>query len=853
MKKFLDGGECFALSVFKLTRVPICRETEQEETFGAAIARTICEDACYLSADGRGQTAVESQRIAGSRLGDEIVHLISVRTHDHSEKACVIRQEALTRGLCSSLHQSGYVYEEFTYEQYRSCVNAAGADVVWLLKKQELQECGIRGSYTSVPIVDSVDWKQIYSALSGTGCSFCIQVIPSLLTEEEQKTVHQNSAACFQAVDGAVANMGDRLAQASAERWKYYAERTQRPAAEVNILVCGDAANAALLTARLRQSVSGAVFTLHAVKDYREMAVYHQPWRIAARAKECRLSGFTKWSLEEAAQIFRLPEKKDFFIGVRENPYSFLPENDLLPESMTACGREQLLLGNAIFSQKKIFLPLGQFLLHTAVFGKSGARKTTFLKFLLGQFQRAGIPTLVLEPVKREYRDTAVDYPGGKIFTVESPVFPLLMNPFLVPEGVMLSEYRSSLVSAFKAAISMPDPLPALFEKAISEAYLRYGWTDSSSVSTPGVRVFDIADFIRVFKRVIARSAYSRDVKGNMMSGGAFRLQSFLERCPHTFDTLHSTDIKELLSGCSVLEMGSLEPEQKSLVSALTLIRILAFLKATRKSENILRNIILIDEAHALLDQGEGATVEEKSLNSTMTQLMINIITEMRAYGVGVIFSDQSPTRIGGRMIDNVDNVFSFRLSGEEAAFLARHMGVSEDAEKCLPLMPSGELIVKNQYLRQPLAVRMQYDKAVYKALHITDEQIADSQREYLDRHAKDYFPYRQCSAAGCSFCSAKIREEARKYAAQIFYERQSQLKKADETAQHLISVPQILAKHLTGSLPERKKKICLCTAVHLLRICAAEHGLVFGEETTARLLEALKAKIDGGIRDEGI
>lgn len=165
------------------------------------------------------------------------------------------------------------------------------------------------------------------------------------------------------------------------------------------------------------------------------------------------------------------------------------------------------------------------------------------------------------------------------------------------------------------------------------------------------VSVFDMADFVRIFKRVIARASYSNEVKGNMMSGGAFRLQSLIERCPRTFDTIHSTSVEELLNSCAVLELGSLEPEQKSPVSALTLISMLAYLKSTRKSEHYLRNIILLDEAHALLNQGEGTTHEEKALNSTMTQLMINVITEIRAYGVGVIFSDQSPCVLEGECL----------------------------------------------------------------------------------------------------------------------------------------------------------------------------------------------------------
>lgn len=162
------------------------------------------------------------------------------------------------------------------------------------------------------------------------------------------------------------------------------------------------------------------------------------------------------------------------------------------------------------------------------------------------------------------------------------------------------------------------------------------------------------------------------------MSGGAFRLQSLIERCPRTFDTIHSTSVEDLLNGCAVLEMGSLEPEQKSLVSALTLISILAYLKSTRQSDHRLRNIVLIDEAHALLDQGEGATQEEKALNSTMTQLIINVITEIisidTAEGIG---TGDTPDFSLGAAFDASD----IQSEAEKAAEYARSYGFDKAAD----------------------------------------------------------------------------------------------------------------------------------------------------------------------------
>ena len=325
------------------------------------------------------------------------------------------------------------------------------------------------------------------------------------------------------------------------------------------------------------------------------------------------------------------------------------------------------------------------------------------------------------------------------------------------------------------------------------------------------------------------------------MSGGAFRLQSLIERCPRTFDTIHSTSVEDLLSGCTVLEMGSLEPEQKSLVSALTLISILAYLKSTRQSDHQLRNIVLIDEAHALLDQG--ATQEEKALNSTMTQLMINIITEIRAYGVGVIFSDQSPSRVGGRMLDNVDNIISFRLSGEEAEMLREHIGADISLCDVLPLMSTGEFVLKNRFLRSALPARMDYSPDKEHLKHVSDEHIVKIHSKYLSTHAKDYCPFSLCEKAGCNHCTVAVREEANMFAEQIFAERQIKLSTPEEIASHIIRIPAVLLNRVDAENAALYRKKCSCIAVHLLRKCSMENGISFGAQTVTKLLTDMNSQ----------
>lgn len=836
MKFFHTQDVCYTFSAFVLEKIPLLPATVEVSDRGELLAAGLMEDACYLSAEGGDQAAIELTRVAGKQSGGAICHILALRCRDAAKHSCRIRHEAWVQGMGRAMHRSGYQLREIDFEEYLAATKASPGEAVWSLGKTPLRERGIQGTYVSLPVIGDVDWQGIYSALDGSGCRFSLGVIPALATDAQRGVIGQYYAKSCQAAEGMVSGLRDPVAEDARQRWKLLAEQMNRPLANVHITVQGEKAEAALVCARLRQAVPGSCFRVAEVAGYEKLTLFDLPWQLCAReAAELPITG---WTCAEAAKLLAFPQQGEYFTGVAGNPLSLLPEGELLPAALTARGRGRIDLGTSCGSGQPVSLPLHAFLLHTGVFGKSGVGKTTLLKQLIRSFEKENIPVLILEPVKREYRSLVAEGSKAKVFTVESPATPLLLNPFRVPTGVKLGDYRSSLLSAFKAAFSLPDPLPALFEKAISESYRQYGWTDQSYSTDADVTVFDMAQFIRVFHRVIRTSSYSGEVKGNMMAGGGFRLQSLLERCPRTFDTLHSTEVTELLEGTVILEMGNLEPEQKSLVSSLTLIAILAWLKATRASGNSLRNMIFIDEAHALLDQGEGTTLEEKALNSTMNQLLVNLVTEIRAYGVGILFSDQSPSRIGQKLLDNVDNVIAFRLSGKEAQMLCTHIGGTEALAQGIPLLETGELVLWNHLLRRPVAVKAA--APARGAGVVSDDALVQRQKGYLSAHARQYCPYRQCQAAGCSGCSFTVREEAGKCAAQIYVARQGRLKEPEGLAAHLLRLPAALAGQDYDPGSGNFDKLCVCTAVQLIRRCALEGGLLLTENAENRLLGQL-------------
>jgi hypothetical protein len=178
------------------------------------------------------------------------------------------------------------------------------------------------------------------------------------------------------------------------------------------------------------------------------------------------------------------------------------------------------------------------------VVGTPGSGKTTFTLGLLDRmWKQFHIPFLVIEPAKTEYRALIRSIPDLQIFTPgKSHVSPLVLNPFVPPEGVVLETYRSTLKTAFAAGVTMATPLDRIFEDAIVNAYSENRWLDNYRMGDGGA-VFSIHEFLSVFEKTFEQIGYTGEAK-NIGRAGAVRLSGM----SRLFDTYRTIPLGDLLS-----------------------------------------------------------------------------------------------------------------------------------------------------------------------------------------------------------------------------------------------------------------------------------------------------------------
>ena len=173
---------------------------------------------------------------------------------------------------------------------------------------------------------------------------------------------------------------------------------------------------------------------------------------------------------------------------------------------------------------------------HALIVGTPGSGKTTLCFSLLTQlWQEHGLPFLVLEPAKTEYR-ALLEMPGLKgdllVFTVGSErVAPFRFNPLQIPDGVAVAEHISTLNTCFAGAFSLHDPLPMLLDEAIRETYTDRGWSEYDLAGEePELEFPTLSDLTVKAAEVAGRSAYQGELAGNIRAALETRLGSLTAR-----------------------------------------------------------------------------------------------------------------------------------------------------------------------------------------------------------------------------------------------------------------------------------------------------------------------------------
>ena len=675
------------------------------------------------------------------------------------------------------------------------------------------------------------------------------QLIPTQLSQEEFYALSNLSSELNTTTRGILINnqmVRESAAEAAKRTYTYYTERVSQPIFIGNIIVASEKDDLNGIISAIKSGIqlsSADPIGLMCIDLLNTSQLrydfFHFPWNVynelLLNYRNQNIWNGTAYqptnlirlpflyTSNEATAFFRLPIDDGKIQGIHINRAG--NDNELIDEKVLS--NDNIQFGTLLNSQKKIIgAPVSDFTRHTLIVGTPGSGKTTFAINLLLQFYSKGVPFLAIEPTKTEYRSLIDKIPDLQVFTPgNSSVVPFIINPFIPPKGIRLEQYVPSLMSAFRAAFSMESPLDVIFLRAIRQSYAQYGWKNNSTCEDSDVQPFGLFEFILIFKKIVAESDYKPETKANIETGGTFRLLNLLDQNRYIYDTINTIPIDVLLQKPTVIELNAIaDDEQKALIMALLLIGICLFTKSKGSGSGKLNNILMIDEAHVLLDTHTGSSYEQSIAQNTTVKSLQKMIAEIRSFGTGIIIADQVPSKVTNDIVADTDIKVSFRLVEQnERNIFSNSTNMSEQQAQHLARLKRGEAIVYYSNLDSPKIIITPDIRAAKNIRYqISDGEIS-SKVEFWTKRDDLLIPFYEChvcpQCASCNRCNPLIREKAEYYASHINSSVGASIRDKETLMKYMLRLHELIIKYeLQEKIRLPIKELCNCAKIQFIR-----------------------------------
>lgn len=379
---------------------------------------------------------------------------------------------------------------------------------------------------------------------------------------------------------------------------------------------------------------------------------------------------------------------------------------------------------------------------HALIAGVTGSGKTNTCVRLLAESWKRGVPFLVIESAKSEYRTllAAAGIDTLTVFTIgNEAVAPLRLSPFEVPPGALLQTHIDYLKSLFGAAFVLYPPMPYVLEQSIQEMYEDCGWDVARNVNARGAgslafpTLSDLADKIPM---VVDRMGYDQRITMDVKAGLVARINQLRRGGKGLMlDTRRSAGVETLFERPCLLELKQLvSDDEKAFLIGLLLIRLYEHCE-TRQSGPGLSHLMLIEEAHRLLrstsDRGNEVAANPRG---QAIEVFANILSEIRAFGEGIILAEQAPTKLIPDAIKNTNLKVVHRLvAADDRTLLGGTMHLTDSQERRLATLNTGEAVVFREGLITPIMV--QVPLAPRDSTGIPDSSVARQMAGYYQEH----------------------------------------------------------------------------------------------------------------------
>lgn len=372
---------------------------------------------------------------------------------------------------------------------------------------------------------------------------------------------------------------------------------------------------------------------------------------------------------------------------------------------------------------------------HMLVTGTTGYGKSTTTKKIIKGVLENHIPVLVIEPAKDDYIRWAIEYnktPGLS----EKEKFRIIMPGVteidgVKPENLYLSPFQPAsykgapvdnlqhseqLAELLNAVIPSEDVVPLLIEETVYECMEDWlekmadenGMDECEAENKLLSRYPDLEELTMCGEDVIARKTYAPEVKANFSEVLNTRFKHLKKGIKgKVLNNSIPVDFEELFDRPVVINLSKMGGRKNMAIIMALLLLYLYEYRESRFSydehyremarENKLLSLVVLEEAHNILEKPKAHLSAGGNPQEEAAELFSKILSEIRAYGQGMVIVDQSPSKLIEDCVRNTNYKIAHKLdTRNDMEAMADAMLLKESQREMLAVLDTGKIIISS-------------------------------------------------------------------------------------------------------------------------------------------------------------
>ena len=396
-------------------------------------------------------------------------------------------------------------------------------------------------------------------------------------------------------------------------------------------------------------------------------------------------------------------------------------------------------------TKQEVWIGYEQLKRHMFVTGATGAGKSTTMRQLLLNLYRPGadehIPFLVIEPVKREYRELKELIPDLEVIPLgDDKNCKYSLAPFAVEQELGLIPHIDNLKAAFNASMGNYSSMPFILEDIIYKAYEECGWDLSAgknkfneagiAIAQDVPKMGDLLPFVETSIHDFFGDKQS-DYGNSLFGALRARIRSMTRGAKgNVLDKIdNAIDMAMLLKKPCVIELWPFtDNEEKAFIMAIIMIKLYEYRQKIdilrkqnkdfdhekKNTDRPLEHVLVIEEAHRLLAKQQSAGEHSSSGRQKAVEFFADILAEIRSYGQGIVIVDQIPSKLIPDVLKNTDVKIAHRLADrEDREVIGGTMNLTKEQIGEVSRLKPGEGIAYYGGLRQAVKIKVPLESNV--------------------------------------------------------------------------------------------------------------------------------------------